>query len=220
MRRFRGVLLDVDGTLVDSSEAHTRAWKQAFEEHGHLVQEQAIKRLIGMGTDQLIEKVSDVARDSREYKKLGKRHGEIFESLPVHPIRGARELVLQLRANGYHVAVATSADQGLERLLEIADVADLLPTRVSATEVEHSKPSPDIVTAAAAKLPCYAYECVLIGDTPYDIASARNAGISAIGVATGGFVSEALNGAIAVYESVAHIVAAWDVSPLGEHWRA
>lgn len=219
MRRFRGVLLDVDGTLVDSAEAHAHAWKQAFEEHDHPVQEQAIKRLIGMGSDQLVTTLTGVEKGSREYKKLTKRHGEVFEQLQFGPIVGARALVLRLYAEGYHVAVATSADQGLERLLKIADVADLLPARVSANEVGASKPEPDIVLAAVEKLPLYAYECVLIGDTPYDIAAARGAGVATIGVATGGFTGSELAGAIASYASVGELVARWDSSPLGCHWR-
>ncbi|MFT3693794.1 MAG: HAD-IA family hydrolase [Kofleriaceae bacterium] len=214
MRRFRGALLDIDGTLVDSSDAHARAWKQAFEDYDFDVQELAIKRQIGMGSDHLIPTLTVVERGSRMFEKLTSRHDEIFADIHVNPVIGARAFVLRLRAEGYQIAVATSANAGLERLLKIADVADLLPARASASDVDSSKPDPDVVQAAVKKLPLYAYECVMIGDTPYDIAAARSAGVSTIAVGTGGFTHEALAGALAFYSSVSELAARWDSSPL------
>jgi HAD superfamily hydrolase (TIGR01509 family) len=217
MRRFRGVLLDVDGTLVDTVEAHALAWQQAFADRGYEVQLIQIKRMIGMGGDHLVELLTGVDHDSREFKKLSKAHEERFEAiLPrLHGIVGARDFVLRLRAEGYHVVVASSA-QGdkLDVLLELANVRDLLTERAAASDVERSKPDPDVIEAALAKLPIARHQAVMIGDTPYDIDAARRAGVSTIGVGTGGFSTEALAGAIAVYASIGELLARWPDSPL------
>jgi HAD superfamily hydrolase (TIGR01509 family) len=220
MRRYRGVLLDVDGTLIDSVEAHALAWHQAFADYGHEVRLIAIRRLIGMGGDHLVEQLTGVRKDTREFKAMSKRHGELFRSqyLPkLGPIVGARDLVLQLNRTGYHVAIASSAKRGdLDQLLAAANVLDLIEHRATSDDAERSKPDPDIVEAAAAKLPCSRYELVMIGDTPYDIEAARRAGVDTIAVASGGFAAEELAGAVARYSTVAELLARWDTSPLGE----
>jgi HAD superfamily hydrolase (TIGR01509 family) len=218
-RRYRGVLLDVDGTLLDSVEAHALAWRDAFHAHDHEVGVLQIKQLIGMGGDHLVSQLTGVEAGTREFEAMSKHHGELFREqyLPrLGPVPGARALVLRLRSAGYHVAVASSAKgDDLERLLARADVEDLIEQRATASDVEHSKPDPDIVEAAIAKLPfLYAYETVMIGDTPYDIEAARRAGVDTIGVASGGFAATALSGAVAVYGSVGDLLARWDDSPL------
>lgn len=218
MRRYRGVLLDVDGTLVDSVAAHALSWHQAFADYGHEVRLIAIKRLIGMGGDHLVEQLTGVRKDTREFKAMSKRHGELFREqyLPkLGPVLGARELVLQLRRAGYQLAVASSAKhRDLALLLETANVSDLLEERATSDDAKRSKPDPDIVEAAAEKLPCRRYELVMIGDTPYDIEAARRAGIDTIAVASGGFAAEELAGAVARYATVAELLARWDTSPL------
>jgi HAD superfamily hydrolase (TIGR01509 family) len=219
LRRYRGVLLDVDGTLLDSVEAHALAWRDAFHEHGHEVGVLQVKQLIGMGGDHLVTQLTGVEAGSREFKAMSKRHGELFREqyLPrLPPVLGARSLVLRLRSAGYHIAVASSAKgEDLEKLLERADVEDLIELRATSSDVEHSKPDPDIIEAAIAKLPfLYPYETVLIGDTPYDIEAARRAGVDTIGVASGGFAATALSGAVAVYNTVGELLARWDTSPL------
>lgn len=218
-RRYRGVLLDVDGTLIDSIEAHALAWRDAFAEYDHPVGLLQIKQLIGMGGDHLVTQLTGIEADTREYKALTKRRGELFREqyLPrLGPVPGSRELVLRLRAAGYHVAVASSSPrEDLQRLLEVADVEDLLEQRATADDAARSKPDPDIVAAAVAKLPfLYPYETVLIGDTPYDIEAARRAGVDTIGVASGGFATTTLSGAVAVYGSVGELLARWTDSPL------
>ncbi len=211
MRRFRGALLDVDGTLIDSVEAHAQAWRDALAEAGHEVRTLQLKALIGMGGDQLLQQLI-----GREDKKLSKRRDEIFREryLPrVRPVVGSRTFVLRLLAEGYHVVVASSSNPtDLKKLLQIADVEDLLEQRVSAGEVKHSKPSPDIIDAALAKIPVERHHAVMIGDAPYDIEAANNASVATIGVGTGGFPD--LAGAIAIYRSVGELVALWDRSPL------
>jgi HAD superfamily hydrolase (TIGR01509 family) len=216
--RYRGVLLDVDGTLLDSVDAHARSWQRAFADHGHEIHLLAIARLIGMGGDHLVETLTGIRKDTAEYKAMSKRHGELFrtEYLPkLGPVTGAREFVEKLRHAGYHLAVASSAkSQDLDQLLEAANVRDLIERSATSDDAARTKPDPDIIEAAAAKLPCRPDELVMIGDTPYDIEAARRAGIDTIAVASGAFAADEMTGAVARYATVGELAASWATSLL------
>lgn len=215
---FQGILFDVDGTLVDSNDAHARAWEAAFREAGHQVPFDRIRRLIGMGGDQLLPETIGVSDTTPEGKAIARRRGEIFRErhLPhVRPLPGARDLVVRLRRDGYRLGVATSAQPDeLAALLKIAGVDDLFEARTSADEVDESKPEPDIVLAAVRKLQLPPAAAVLIGDTPYDAESARRAGVAFIGLRSGGWREDALTDALAVYDGPADLLARLDSSPL------
>jgi HAD superfamily hydrolase (TIGR01509 family) len=215
---FRGVLLDIDGTLVDSNDAHAMAWSDAFAERELDIAPLRVRRLIGMGGEYLVNIVAGYVKDSDAYREVSKRHDEIFRDrylARVHAFPKSRELVLQLRRRGFAYAVATSGEPELvSTLLEIADVGDLCEIRTTAGDVAHPKPAPDVIEAALARIPVERARAVLIGDTPYDIRAARSAGIATIGMASGGFPPEQLAGAIAVYLDPADLLARWDTSPL------
>src|SRR5947209_1163572 len=103
MKRLRGVLLDVDGTLVDSNDAHAHAWVEALAEHGIDVPFEKVRRLIGMGGDKLLPEVSGLREDSPEGKRISQRRQEIFQkrSLPsLWPTPGAAQLLRRLKAEG------------------------------------------------------------------------------------------------------------------------
>jgi phosphoglycolate phosphatase-like HAD superfamily hydrolase len=218
MRRYDAVLLDVDGTLVDSNDANAHAWVDAFQNHDWEVSFLRVRRLIGMGGDLLIETVTGLPVDAKESKRIAKDRSEIFRKawLPkVTPLVGSRELVLRLRSEGYQFAIASAAQRAdLQPLLEIANIADLCEHRTSSSEVEESKPNPDIVDAAIAKLSVTRGRAVMIGDTPYDVAATRAARVDIIGVTSGGWSVEGLAGAVAVFRGPADLVSQWAASPL------
>src|SRR5512138_401095 len=112
MRRYAAVLLDVDGTLVDSNDAHAHAWVDAFAERDIDVTYTRVRSLIGMGGDRLIETLAGLPKDSRAHAALSKRRGELFRDKwlsHVVPLRGARELLLRLTAEQYMWALASAA---------------------------------------------------------------------------------------------------------------
>ena len=213
MRRYSTVLLDVDGTLIDSNDAHAHAWVEVLAKHGHEIAFPRVRRLIGMGGDRLVEELTGLARGTRRNERLGKERSELFRKKwlrAVRPIPGARELVLRLRREQYQIAIASAAKaEELQPLLEIAGIADLVPVRTTSSEVEESKPAPDIVEAALAKLLLVERSrTVMVGDTPYDVRAAREARIDAIGVTCGGWSAEALAGAVAIFSGPAELAAA------------
>lgn len=206
MRPFQAVLLDVDGTLVDSNEAHVHAWLEALAGAGYAVPPSLVRPLIGMGGDRLIETLTGWPRDSEQATHLSSERSRIFRDRWLHTVRplvGSRRLLLRLGDRGYHYALATAAKtEELEPLLEIADIADLCPIRTTSSDVDDSKPAPDIVEAALARLPAERSRTVMVGDTPYDLRAAQGAGLAFIGVTTGGWTHADLAGAVAVFDNL------------------
>jgi len=216
--RYRGVLLDMDGTLVDSNDAHARAWQRAFADNGDQLPWEKIRRLIGMGGDNLIPAVLGVDKESELGARINQRRSEIFrrEHLShIRPFPGVRPLLERMREAGLRLVIATSSPrEELEPLIDIADIRDLLKERTSADDAESSKPDPDIVQAALDRLGLPPEEAVMLGDTPYDIAAAGRAGVDVIAFRCGGFSEEDLAGALAIYDGPADLLEHWEESPL------
>jgi HAD superfamily hydrolase (TIGR01509 family) len=215
--RPKAVILDVDGTLVDSNDAHAQAWVEALAEHGHRVPFAKVRPLIGMGGDKLLPRVVGIEEDSPDGKAISTRRGEIFKQryLPtLRPFPGARALLQRMRADGMKLVVASSAKgDELDPLLEIAGAADLVEHTTSSDDAERSKPDPDIVQAALGKTGCGAHEVLMLGDTPYDLEAAHRAQVGFVGVRSGGWDDDALRGALAVYADTADLLAKYDSSP-------
>lgn len=220
MARIRAVILDVDGTLILSNDAHAQAFVDAARELGHPQGTfEEVRRLIGMGGDKLIPRVFGFEKETPEGKALSDRKGEIFREryLPeLEPAPGARSLLHRLRDDGIKLVVATSAQKrDLQGLLERAGVEDLIQESTSASEVEESKPDPDVVESALEDAGFPAEQVLMVGDTPYDVEAAGRAGVRILGVRCGGWGDEDLRGAVAIYEHPADLLARYDESPLG-----
>jgi HAD superfamily hydrolase (TIGR01509 family) len=214
---YRAVIFDVDGTLVDSNDAHAQAWVRALAEHGRRVDIARVRPLIGMGGDKLLPKVAGIAVDSPEGMAIDARRGEIFvrEFLPtLAPTRGAQRLLEWLRDERMMLAVATSAQKSeLEGLLRVAGAEKFIDAAATSDDAPHSKPDPDIVEAALNRTRCPRAETMMIGDTPYDIAAAQRAGIRIIALRCGGWDDRELAGATAIYSDPADLLEHYDLSP-------
>jgi HAD superfamily hydrolase (TIGR01509 family) len=219
MSRIRAVILDVDGTLIDSNDAHARAFVDAAREQGHEADFETVRRLIGKGGDKLIPEAFGFSKESDEGERLDERKKEIFREryLPsLEPTPGARPLLHRLRDDGIKLVVATSAGgDEVEGLLEQAGVEDLIQAATSSSDAEESKPDPDIVEAALEQAGFPPDQVVMLGDTPYDVEAATRAGIAIVAVRTGGWEDADLRGAVAVYDDPAALLEAFDESPLG-----
>jgi HAD superfamily hydrolase (TIGR01509 family) len=208
------VLLDVDGTLVDSNDAHAHAWVAAFEEANVRVEFARVRRCIGMGSDKLMPLTCGISEDTREGKRISQRRGDIFKAqwLPgLKPFADAERLVKELKARGLTIVAASSAKEDeLRPLLEIAGAAWILDDATSSDDADGSKPDPDIIVAALRRARVAAEDAVMIGDTPYDVEAARRAGVRTIAFRCGGWSDEQLQGAIAVYDGPWDLVAHLD----------
>jgi HAD superfamily hydrolase (TIGR01509 family) len=216
---LNGVIFDIDGTLVDSNDAHAESWVDTFAEAGYDVPFGVVRPLIGMGADKLLPKTLGISNESDLGKKLTKRRSEIFQKdyLPqLRPLAGSRELVLRVRFEGLKPVVATSAkDQELKGLLKAAQIDDLMEEKATASDAERSKPDPDIVRAAIGESDIPADRLVMIGDTPYDVEAAGRANVRTIAFRSGGWTDADLKGAVEIYDGPADLVAHYDSSLLG-----
>jgi phosphoglycolate phosphatase-like HAD superfamily hydrolase len=213
------ILLDIDGTLLDSNAAHARAWVAAFAAHGYVVPFEEVRPLIGMGGDKLVPKLTGLDPESAEAKRLGETRGEVFLEHELPTLRatpGARELLEHMRSRGLELVVATSAKADeVQALLEQAGVADLIEAASSADDAERSKPDPDIVRAALRKAGRPASHSTMLGDTPYDVEAATRARVPVIALRCGGWTDAALEGAAEIYDDPADLLRHYEESVVG-----
>jgi HAD superfamily hydrolase (TIGR01509 family) len=162
--------------------------------------------------------VSHLSAESPEGQRISERRGKIFreELLPtLRAFPGAGRLVRALHDRGMTVSAASSAKEDeLRKLLELADATLLLETAASSDDVEASKPEPDVILAALKKLNAPPEAAMMIGDTPYDVAAARSAGVRCVVFRCGGWSDADLTGAIAIYDGPADLLARLDQSVL------
>ncbi len=172
------IVFDIDGTLVDSTYHHALAWQRAFHDSDVTLPFWKIHRTIGMGGDKLVahvagdeveERLGDTLRDvwREEYIKIKSE---------VRALPGATALVKKLAADGYLVALASSGDpEFADEALDDLDIRDEVSTLKTSSDADGSKPEPDIVDVTLDEVGTR--RAVLIGDTPYDVASADRAGL-------------------------------------------
>jgi HAD superfamily hydrolase (TIGR01549 family) len=217
MADVRGVILDVDGTLIDSNDAHAHAWVEVLAEAGLRVEYKKVRRLIGMGGDKLLPAVTGIEKDSEQGQKIAERRRELFMThylSSIKPFPETRHLLERMREAGLELVVASSAEgEELESLLEIAGVEDLVEARASSSDAKQSKPDPDIVHAAIQRIESGAGELIMLGDTPYDIEAATKAGVRIVALRSGGWMDEDLEGAIAIYQDPADLLTHFADSP-------
>jgi beta-phosphoglucomutase-like phosphatase (HAD superfamily) len=204
MAGIRAVLFDIDGTLLDSNDAHAHAWLDSLRGHGRSVPFGHVRSRIGMGGDKLLMEVAGIDAESVEGRSIDERRSAILKAyyLPdLGPCPGARMLVERLRSRGLALAAVSSAKrEDLQDLVREAGVADLIETLISADDAAESKPDPDLVEVALDRLAVTADEAIMIGDSPYDVEAGRRAGVAVIALRCGGFPERSLAGAIAIYD--------------------
>jgi HAD superfamily hydrolase (TIGR01509 family) len=214
---LRAVILDMDGTLIDSNDAHARAWVEALEQHGFDVDFNRVRELIGMGGDKLLPAVVGLEKDSEIGERISETRGQVFKTayLPhLQPFPQARDLLQRMKDDGFKLVIASSSDpDDLDALLHKAGVDDLIEKRTSAGDAENSKPDPDIIQAALDKVGCMRDEAIMLGDTPYDVEAAAQAGIPIIALRCGGWSDTELKGAVAIYNDPADLLKHYN-SPL------
>jgi len=210
-----GVLVDVDGTLVDSNYHHALAWSRALLDHGCHARLAAIHRLIGMGGSEMLEKL--IGHDDQAISDSWRSHFD--ELLPeILAFEGAADLLRALKERGLRVVLATSspADLLAEMRAKI-DAEDAIDLVVSAGDVERAKPAPDIFAVAQEKAGLDRERVLVLGDSVWDVHAATAAGLGCVALETGGFSHGELTeaGAIAVYTDAMSLKPELRRSPLG-----
>lgn len=208
---IRGILFDVDGTLIDNTELHVETWYEALAPHEEVSRER-IRHQIGKGGDQLVPTVAP-RLSPLEQTEVREAHRRLYlERIDrARPLPGAAELVREVQRRGLKVILASSSHaEEIERHLGILGLGQIPHT--AAEDVAATKPAPDVFDTALQTLALTPDEALVIGDTPYDVEAAGRLGLRTVAVLSGGFSREELEkaGAIAVYQNAAALLADLD----------
>ena len=211
----RALILDLDGTLVDTVYAHVIAWWESFLDAGHEVSCFDIHRAIGLGSSALVQSLIGRSDD-----QVVAGHSERWPPLRQHcqPFHKVPDLLRNAASQGLSLVFCTSGDSD-----DTADFRakigcdDIAAAVVTSSDVEHGKPAPDIVRAALEAVGASASDAVMLGDTVYDVRAAAAAGVACIGLMTGGIGREELQdaGAAAVYGNPSELLDDLAGSPAG-----
>lgn len=193
------MILDIDGTLVDSNYQHAIAWQRAFAKCGFDVAAWRIHRLVGMGGDQIVETLLGEEVETDRGDEIREVESQTYADLmpEVRPFEGAHDLIGRLKGEGLTVILASSAKKDeVEHYIELLDAAGLNDGYTSADDVDSTKPQPDLIESAIEK--AGQGRAVMVGDSVWDIEAAKRAGLDTIAVLCGGFGEAELTGAGAV----------------------
>jgi HAD superfamily hydrolase (TIGR01549 family) len=199
-------LFDLDGTLIDSVYQHVLAWREALETLGTELSNWKIHRRIGMSGGLIIHAFTrDTGRvlSPQQAEHLQKLHGEAYERRQgeIRLLPGAKQLLARLTAAEVKWAIATSGKRDKAQFsLDMLEVGDDVPV-ITRDEVEHAKPAPDLFLAAAQKVGVELADCVVVGDSVWDLLAARRARALGVGFLSGGYGEDELlkAGAYRVY---------------------
>ncbi len=210
-------ILDVDGTLVDTNYHHAIAWWRAFKQHDILVPIWRIHRSVGMGGDKLIAALCGDEVEAEKGDDIRDAEKALYLALieEVVLLDGARDLIEDLKERGHAVVLASSAKSNeLDHYLDLLEARDLVDDWTDSSDVDDTKPDPDLVKAAMKK--AGTDDAVMVGDSVWDCKAATRAGIGTIAVLTGGFSEDELEeaGAKQVFTSLRDLIQGLDETPL------
>ena len=209
------LVLDVDGTLLDTVYLHVIAWWEAFMDGGYEVSGFDIHRAIGRGSGDLVETLI-----GKQDEKVVDGHAERWAPLREKciPFHQVPELIRTCAERGMKVVYCTSgAPEDVEDFRKKIGCDDVISGVVNSGDVEQSKPAPDIVRAALEEVGVAPENAVMLGDTVYDVRAADAAGVACIGLMCGGIGERELQeaGAAAVYGNPSELLQDLEASPVG-----
>jgi HAD superfamily hydrolase (TIGR01549 family) len=209
-------IFDVDGTLVDTNYQHALAWYRAFRRFDITLPLWQLHRGIGMGGDNFVTHVAGEAVEQEHGPQLREAWADEFDELigEIQPFAAARPLLEEIKKRGFKLVLASSGKtEHVEAFLDLIGGRDLADAWTTSDDVESSKPSPDLVSTALAKVE--GASGAMVGDSVWDVVAAGKLDVPTVGVLTGGFSKEELQdaGAIRVFDSLGAMLDELDTTP-------
>jgi phosphoglycolate phosphatase-like HAD superfamily hydrolase len=196
--RFDGMIFDIEGTLIDCIPQNLRSWQETLSSFGVTAPLEVLQLYSGMDGDDMLQILAP-DMDKKLRKRALEAEGKNFQARYLQSVRafgGIRLLFEAIKLGGGKIAIATDCtDPVLKHYRAVLGVDDLIDGIACGEDVEEGKPSPILVRLAAQRLRLLPDRVVMTGDTPYDAEAARGAGVSALGVLTGGFSQTSLKDA-------------------------
>jgi len=207
------ILFDLDGTLLDSNYEHVLAWRLALRREGLEIPNAFLHRCIGMHGKLLIKAAfKEIGRTMREGTKerLEKLHKRYFEGTlsSIRPLPGSNSLLKALSRRTISWAIATGGDKHtVLRMIRPLPVSSAIPV-ITADHVEQAKPDPNVFLIAARALGVALSDCIVVGDSIWDLLGARRAKALGVGLRCGGYGEAELvqAGAYRVYKDPADLL--------------
>jgi beta-phosphoglucomutase len=188
---MRGVLWDMDGTLIDSAEYHWLTCRDTLAGEGHTLTDEQFASWFGQRNDAILRRYFGDAITTEEIARLGEAKEAAYRVMVrergIEPLPGVRRWLARLRETGWRQAVASSAPPAnIEVIIEVLGLHDCFDAWVSAEEVAHGKPAPDVFLRAAEKLGVAPARSVVVEDAPAGVKAGRRGGMRTIGLSSMG----------------------------------
>lgn len=224
MTNVQAVLMDIDGTLLDSSEAQTQSWLQVLRDFGYRVQYHQVRARIGMGQDRVLRELCGVSESSARARRMLPARELLLRSqyLPhVQVFAGAGQFLARLQRSGMKIAVVTSAPRSEAfALLGHGQLLTCVDHVVTKEDVAQSKPASDGMLYALERMRVNADHAFMLGSSPYDLAAAHAAGMPSIALKSAGWPDSTLLDAVGVYRDVEDLQEQFQYSPLASDAEA
>ena len=184
-----GALFDWDGVIIDSSSHHEESWERLAREETHTLPADHFKKGFGMKNEFIIPKLLGWAHDPAEIRRISLRkealYREVVAERGLSALPGVRTWLERLRDAGVPCAIGSSTHRAnIDLSLGLIGLAEFFTGIVTAEDVSHGKPDPEVFLTAAARINRPPERCVVFEDAHVGIAAARAGGMRVIGVAT------------------------------------
>ncbi len=184
-----GAIFDWDGVVIDSSTAHEESWERLASLEGLPLPEGHFKQGFGKRNQVIIPSVYKWTDDPDEIQRLGDRkealYREILTERGLAPLPGVRVLLADLHRAGIPCAIGTSTPrENIDFTLDLLGLHPYFQAEVTAEDVSHGKPEPEVFLKCAAALGRAPARCVVFEDAHYGIEAGLRGGFKVIAVAT------------------------------------
>lgn len=206
---IKAFIFDIDGTLIDTNRLHVDSWIKAFKEFGVTVARDDIQSQLGRRATEIAKTLLPKGKESHVESIVDRKRNifrEHFSEIKAFPM--VKELFVFLSSKAIKIALATSTTKhDAEFYVGLMSIKSFVDALVTAEDIQHSKPDPEIFLRCAELLEVKPRESVAVGDSTHDILASVRAGMVSVGVLTGGYSREELlkNGADKVYHDIADL---------------